>query len=113
MAPTAASELHDAVGRAPERCPREYIVDHGAPALAHTAATAEAIRVLVKSAARQWGANGTTVNCIAVAPQLFGRVEQGHSPALGTFTPEPEAATVRTWTSPTGTRPATSTAPWR
>ena len=44
----------------------------GAPALAHTAATAEAIRVLVKSAARQWGADGTTVNCIAVAPQLFG-----------------------------------------
>ena len=44
----------------------------GAPALAHTAATAEAIRVMVKSAARQWGVNGITVNCIAIAPQLFG-----------------------------------------
>ena len=44
----------------------------GAPRLAHTAATAEAIRVMVKSAARQWGSEGITVNCIAVAPELFG-----------------------------------------
>jgi 3-oxoacyl-[acyl-carrier protein] reductase len=44
----------------------------GAPQLAHTAATAEAIRVMVKSAARQWGADGITVNCIAIAPSLFG-----------------------------------------
>lgn len=44
----------------------------GAPTLAHAAATAEAVRVLVKSAARQWGADGITVNCIAVAPILFG-----------------------------------------
>ncbi|HQV56783.1 MAG TPA: SDR family oxidoreductase [Ilumatobacteraceae bacterium] len=35
---------------------------------AHTAAAAEAIRVLVKSAARQWGASGVTVNAIAVDP---------------------------------------------
>lgn len=44
----------------------------GAPRLAHAAATAEAIRVMVKSAARQWGAAGMTVNCIAIAPELFG-----------------------------------------
>ena len=44
----------------------------GAAGLGHAAATAEAIRVMVKSAARQWGADGMTVNCIAVAPELFG-----------------------------------------
>jgi 3-oxoacyl-[acyl-carrier protein] reductase len=44
----------------------------GAPGLGHAAATAEAIRVMVKSAARQWGVTGMTVNCIAVAPALFG-----------------------------------------
>ncbi len=44
----------------------------GAPTLAHASATAEAVRVLVKSAARQWGRDGITVNCIAVAPSLFG-----------------------------------------
>ena len=44
----------------------------GARGLAHAAATAEAMRALVKSAARQWGADGITVNTIAVAPALFG-----------------------------------------
>ncbi len=39
---------------------------------AATAATAEAVRVLVKSAARQWGADGVTVNAVAVGPHLFG-----------------------------------------
>jgi len=34
----------------------------------HVAAPAEAIRVLVKSAARQWGAAGVTVNAVAIAP---------------------------------------------
>ena len=43
----------------------------GAAGLAHVAATAEAVRVMVKSAARQWGADGMTVNCIALAPELF------------------------------------------
>jgi NAD(P)-dependent dehydrogenase (short-subunit alcohol dehydrogenase family) len=28
--------------------------------------------VLVKSAARQWGSDGITVNAVAVAPRLFG-----------------------------------------
>lgn len=37
-----------------------------------TAALAEAARVLVKSAARQWGANGITVNAVAVEPRWFG-----------------------------------------
>lgn len=44
----------------------------GAPGLAHVAATAEAVRVMVKSAARQWGGDGVTVNCVAAAPELFG-----------------------------------------
>ncbi len=35
---------------------------------AHTAMAAEAVRVLVKSAARQWGALGVTVNAVAVDP---------------------------------------------
>jgi len=43
----------------------------GAAGLAHVAATAEAVRVMVKSAARQWGTDGMTVNCIALAPELF------------------------------------------
>lgn len=59
----------------------------GAPTLAHAAATAEAVRVLVKSAARQWGADGITVNCIAVAPALFGVDES----AVGTVSIAPPA----------------------
>lgn len=43
----------------------------GGDRYAATAATAEAVRVLVKSAARQWGADGITVNAVAVAPRLF------------------------------------------
>jgi len=39
---------------------------------AAVAATAEATRVLVKSAARQWGATGVTVNAVALAPEAFG-----------------------------------------
>lgn len=41
-----------------------------------TAAAAEAVRVLVKSAARQWGADGVVVNVVAVAPHLFGIDEE-------------------------------------
>lgn len=44
----------------------------GGDRYAATAATAEAVRVLVKSAARQWGADGVTINAVAVAPHLFG-----------------------------------------
>lgn len=39
----------------------------GGSQYAHVAAPAEAIRVLVKSAAKQWGPSGTTVNAVAVA----------------------------------------------
>jgi 3-oxoacyl-[acyl-carrier protein] reductase len=37
----------------------------GAPGLAASAAAAEAQRVLVKAAARQWGADGVTINVVA------------------------------------------------
>lgn len=63
----------------------------GAPQLAHAAATAEAIRVMVKSAARQWGADGVTVNCIAIAPELFG-IDPG---AVGSVSIAPPALASR------------------
>jgi 3-oxoacyl-[acyl-carrier protein] reductase len=45
----------------------------GAPGFAAGAAAAEGQRLLAKSAARQWGADGITVNCVAVAPeQIIG-----------------------------------------
>ena len=44
----------------------------GGAQYAHVAAAAEAIRVLVKSTARQWGATGITVNAVAVSPVEFG-----------------------------------------
>jgi 3-oxoacyl-[acyl-carrier protein] reductase len=43
----------------------------GGANFAHVAAPAEALRVLVKSAARQWGADGVTVNAVAVDPASF------------------------------------------
>jgi len=36
------------------------------------AALAEAARITVKSAARQWGADGITVNAVALEPERFG-----------------------------------------
>jgi 3-oxoacyl-[acyl-carrier protein] reductase len=42
----------------------------GAANLAPLAAATEAQRLLAKSAARQWGPNGITVNCLAAAPEL-------------------------------------------
>lgn len=39
---------------------------------AAVAATSEAARVLVKSAARQWGSDGVTVNAVALDPEVFG-----------------------------------------
>ncbi|MGD9705352.1 MAG: SDR family oxidoreductase [Acidimicrobiia bacterium] len=39
---------------------------------AHVAAVSEALRATAKSAARQWGARGMTVNTVAVSPELFG-----------------------------------------
>ena len=43
----------------------------GGSCYAHTAAAAEGIRVLVKSAARQWGRHGVTVNAVAVSAAEF------------------------------------------
>lgn len=43
----------------------------GGANFAHVAAPAEALRVLVKSAARQWGVDGVTVNAVAVGPAAF------------------------------------------
>ncbi len=40
----------------------------GGAGYAHVAAPADGLRVLVKSAARQWGVHGITVNAVAVAP---------------------------------------------
>jgi NAD(P)-dependent dehydrogenase (short-subunit alcohol dehydrogenase family) len=43
----------------------------GGAQYSHVAAPAEAIRILVKSAARQWGRHGVTVNAVAVDPGLM------------------------------------------
>jgi NAD(P)-dependent dehydrogenase (short-subunit alcohol dehydrogenase family) len=43
----------------------------GGSCYSHVAAAAESIRLLVKSAARQWGAHGITVNAVAVSPEEF------------------------------------------
>jgi NAD(P)-dependent dehydrogenase (short-subunit alcohol dehydrogenase family) len=66
----------------------------GGARYAHVAAPAEAVRVLVKSAARQWGAAGVTVNAIAVGagavvdePQAAGPVSLA-PPALDSADPE-------------------------
>lgn len=61
----------------------------GASGLAPYAALGEATRLLAKSAARQWGPEGVTVNCLAVAPELIlGRPAEADPglapPALGT-----------------------------
>lgn len=44
----------------------------GGSEYAAVSAAAEAMRVLVKSAARQWGKSGITVNTVALAPEVFG-----------------------------------------
>ena len=58
----------------------------GAPGYAALAAAVEGQRLLAKSAARQWGADGITVNCIAPDPALLG-IDAGEvalsAPALG------------------------------
>jgi 3-oxoacyl-[acyl-carrier protein] reductase len=42
----------------------------GASHYAHWSAAAEGVRVLAKSAARQWGPDGITVNAITISPDL-------------------------------------------
>ena len=44
----------------------------GAANLAPLATAAEGVRIFAKSTARQWGQDGITVNCVAVAPELVG-----------------------------------------
>lgn len=44
----------------------------GGAKYAAVSAAAEAMRVLVKSAARQWGRDGITVNAVALEPERFG-----------------------------------------
>jgi 3-oxoacyl-[acyl-carrier protein] reductase len=54
----------------------------GMAGLAPEAAAAEGLRGLVKAAARQWGADGITVNCVAVAPPGEHRSPVVADPAL-------------------------------
>lgn len=59
-----------------EECVRIVIVVpttamSGGACYAPQAALAESARILVKSAARQWGADGITVNAVAVEPSWF------------------------------------------
>ena len=44
----------------------------GAAGLAPLATISEGLRIFAKSTARQWGRDGITVNCVAVAPELAG-----------------------------------------
>ena len=58
----------------------------GAELLTPLTAAVEGQRLLAKSAARQWGADGITVNCVAPAPSLVGAEVGGMAlspPALG------------------------------
>lgn len=58
----------------------------GAEGFAPLAAAVEGQRLLVKGAARQWGSDGITVNCVAVDPSLLGIAVPGmalSAPALG------------------------------
>ena len=45
----------------------------GAAELAPLATVSEGVRIFAKSTARQWGQDGITVNCVAVAPELAGQ----------------------------------------
>lgn len=58
----------------------------GAPGFVPLAAAVEGQRLLAKSTARQWGADGITVNCVAPSPEVLG-LEAGEmalsAPALG------------------------------
>jgi NAD(P)-dependent dehydrogenase (short-subunit alcohol dehydrogenase family) len=75
----------------------------GGAQYAATAALAEAARILVKSAARQWGAHGVTVNAVAVEPRWFGIDAEVAgpvsiaAPALGVSTTPLDPSPVVTW----------------
>ncbi len=66
----------------------------GAAGDAPNAMAAEALRALVKSAARQWGPDGITVNAIAVGPATLGGLPDTvaiAAPALGDVPDEADA----------------------
>jgi len=66
----AFAELREHGGRIILLTPTAGLV--GEPGFVPITTAAEGMRSLVKSAARQWGAHGITVNCLAVPLTLFG-----------------------------------------
>ena len=73
----------------------------GAPDLAPWTAALEGQRLLARSAARQWGSDGITVNCVAPSAELLG-VDVGDlalaAPALGrTGDPERDLGPIVAW----------------
>jgi len=85
----AYEHLHEAGGRVVLVTPT--VSTAGAPGLVPVAAAIESIRILGKTAAKQWGAHGITVNSLApdleaVAPDGGVRVSLGE-PALPDFDP--------------------------
>ncbi len=58
----------------------------GAEGLAPYSAAAEGAHALAKTAARQWGARGITVNCLGLPAELLCRNMQGHG--LATRSPQ-------------------------
>jgi 3-oxoacyl-[acyl-carrier protein] reductase len=75
----------------------------GAARLAPYAAAMEGVRILAKSAARQWGADGVRVNCLAPAPEhVPAGVTSGElalsPPALGSpGDPAADLAPIAAW----------------
>ncbi|MCU1460487.1 MAG: hypothetical protein JWO37_562 [Acidimicrobiales bacterium] len=76
----------------------------GEPGLVAATMAIEGLRLLAKSAARQWGADGITVNCLAPAPEVaFGDAVAGAAvslapPALGRpGDPEVDLGPVAAW----------------
>jgi len=61
----------------------------GAAGFAAAATSAEAIRVLVKGAAKQWGVDGITATCVAVDAQLVIPGEAGAVVSRGVALAEP------------------------
>jgi len=73
----------------------------GAPDLVPWTTALEGQRLLARSAARQWGADGITVNCVAPSAELLG-VDVGElalaPPALGRAgDPETDLGPIVTW----------------
>jgi 3-oxoacyl-[acyl-carrier protein] reductase len=54
----------------------------GAPSSAPFVAAVEGVRAMAKSAARQWGAQGISVNCVSVPLELLAPAHAGHTSFL-------------------------------